>query len=70
MLTILFTSRLKQQEEQDKNVAGALHEMSKPLARYKDDQDMDAELREQDREGDPMLAFIKKKKKKGASGPG
>ena len=39
-----------------------LQEISKPLARYKDDADLDKVLREQDRDGDPMLAFIKKKK--------
>ena len=38
--------------------------MAKPLARYKDDQDLDQMLKEQDREGDPMLAFLKKKESK------
>ena len=42
----------------------ALHEASKPLARYRDDEDLDEEQRNQEREGDPMLAFIKKKKSK------
>ena len=41
-----------------------LLEMSKPLARYKDDEDLDQMMREMEREEDPMLAFIKKKKKK------
>ena len=41
-----------------------LHEMSKPLARYRDDTDLDRMLRDEDREGDPMLAFMKKKKTK------
>ena len=35
--------------------------MSKPLARYKDDKDLDEMLKGQDRAGDPMLAFIQKK---------
>ena len=41
-----------------------LHEMEKPLARYKDDKDLDVLLRERDRAGDPMLAFITKAKDK------
>lgn len=35
--------------------------MSKPLARYADDEDLEKMLKEREREGDPMLAFIKKK---------
>jgi hypothetical protein len=31
---------------------------------YKDDNDLDKMMREMDREGDPMAAFLKKKKKK------
>lgn len=38
--------------------------MSKPLARYKDDTDLDQMLRDRDRAGDPMLAFVQKKKVK------
>ena len=41
-----------------------LYEMSKPLARYADDEDLERMLKEREREGDPMLAFIKKKTKK------
>lgn len=48
----------------DRNLADALHEADKPLARYKDDHDLDMHLRDQDREGDPMLAFLKKKTSK------
>ena len=44
-----------------------MHEMQKPLARYQDDKDLDDMLKEQDRDGDPMLAFIKKKAIKGKS---
>ena len=50
-------------EDKSKMVEEALHEVNKPLARYKDDDDLDQMLREQDRAEDPMLAFIKKKKK-------
>ena len=38
--------------------------MSKPLARYKDDQDLDRMLRDRERAEDPMLAFMQKKKSK------
>ena len=38
--------------------------MSKPLARYADDEDLERLLREREREGDPMLAFIKRKVEK------
>ena len=45
--------------------------MSKPLARYADDKDLDEELRKQDREGDVMLDYIKKKElKEGKREPG
>lgn len=41
-----------------------LYEMSKPLARYKDDEDLDQMLRNRERAEDPMLAFVQKKKVK------
>lgn len=50
-------------------LADALHEADKPMARYRDDADLDARLREQERAEDPMLAYIKKKKATNA-GPG
>lgn len=40
-----------------------LYEMSKPLARYVDDEDLERMLKERERDGDPMLKFIKKKPK-------
>ncbi len=42
-------------------VADELYEMSKPLARHADDEDLERMLKERERDGDPMLAFIKKK---------
>ena len=39
-----------------------LYEMSKPLARYADDEDLERMLKERERDGDPMLKFMKKKK--------
>jgi len=58
-------SRVRQKELLDERISDALHEAVKPLARYSDDADLDARLREQEREGDPMLAYIHKKKEKG-----
>lgn len=39
----------------------ALHEISKPVARYADDADLDRMLRAQEREGDPMLEYMRSK---------
>eukprot|EP00117_Sycon_ciliatum_P001688 scpid67832/ scgid5970/ BUD13 homolog len=55
---------LVQKQQTADKVDDMLHEMSKPLARYRDDTDLDRMLRDEDREGDPMLAFMKKKKTK------
>ncbi|KAL6266255.1 hypothetical protein P5V15_003115 [Pogonomyrmex californicus] len=52
---------LKQVEDREEKLKSDLHEMNKPLARYADDADLDKELREQEREGDPMLEYIKQK---------
>ena len=38
--------------------------MEKPLARYKNDSDLDNLLKSADREGDPMLAYLSRKKTK------
>ena len=46
----------------EKEIDDMIYEMSKPLARYKDDKDLDKMLRDTERSGDPMLAFIKKRK--------
>jgi len=60
-------ARLRQKELQEERLQDALHEAEKPLARYSDDADLDARLREQEREGDTMLAYIRKKKEKGST---
>lgn len=52
---------MKQIEEAEERVADYLHEMNKPLARYADDQDLDKMLKAREREGDPMLDYIKNK---------
>lgn len=62
MLTIIFSpNRLKQVEDAAERLADAMKEMSKPLARYADDEDLDKFLKAQEREGDPMLDYIKRK---------
>lgn len=38
-----------------------MKEMNKPLARYVGDKDLDDYLKAQEREGDPMLDYIKQK---------
>ncbi|XP_071175282.1 BUD13 homolog [Mytilus edulis] len=55
---------MKQQEQQQRNVEEHLHEASKPMARFKDDDDLDKHLKEITRADDPMLKFLKKKKPK------
>ncbi|CAH1391647.1 unnamed protein product [Nezara viridula] len=52
---------LKQIEEAEERVADYLHEVNKPLARYANDQDLDRMLKARDREGDPMLDYIRNK---------
>ncbi|XP_068456838.1 BUD13 homolog [Clinocottus analis] len=42
----------------------AVHEAQKPLARQRDDEDLDRMLREQQRDGDPMAAMIRRKKER------
>jgi len=43
--------------------------MSKPLARYKDDEDLERYLKDQERDGDPMLKFLSKGAKKSSELP-
>lgn len=55
---------LKQVDNMREKIESDIHEMNKPLARYADDEDLEKYLKEQERDGDPMLAYIRKKKKK------
>lgn len=61
---------LKQVEAINEKIEQDLHEMNKPLARYADDEDLERFLKEQERDDDPMLAYIRKKKKKDAVATG
>ena len=53
---------MTQMRMQEQAAEKAVHEASKPLARYRYNEDLDEEQRNQEREGD--LMFIKKKKSK------
>ncbi|XP_073680952.1 BUD13 homolog [Garra rufa] len=57
---------IAQEEMQQQNVIDAMREAQKPLARHIDDEDLDQMLREQERDGDPMAAMLRKKKEKNA----
>ena len=61
---------LVQTANQRTNVEEAMHEMSKSLTRHRDDEDLDAMLKDRVREEDPMLAFIGKKNIKGKGNVG
>ncbi|XP_076836372.1 BUD13 homolog isoform X2 [Brachyhypopomus gauderio] len=61
---------LAQGQMQQQNVVDAVREAQKPLARHIDDEDLDRMLREQEREGDPMAALLRKKKEKSSRNKG
>uniref|UniRef100_A0A1B0GK13 BUD13 homolog n=1 Tax=Lutzomyia longipalpis TaxID=7200 RepID=A0A1B0GK13_LUTLO len=54
---------LKQVEDFQQKMDEEIHEMSKPVARYSDDKDLDNYLKQQEREGDPMLEYIRQKER-------
>lgn len=60
---------LKQIENYKEQVASENHEMSKPMARYANDTDLEDYLRSQCRDGDPMAAYFRKKTSESKSGP-
>ena len=53
---------MKQLDNQKARIASDLQEMDKPMARSVDDEDRDAHLKAVEREEDPMLQYIRKKK--------
>lgn len=57
-----YVFRLAQRQMQQQRIEDAVHEAHKPLARHCDDEDLDRMLREQEREGDPMAAMLRRKK--------
>ncbi|XP_013197651.1 BUD13 homolog [Amyelois transitella] len=65
-----WSKGIKQVEAQEARVQDYLHEASKPLARHKDDRDLEATLKDVERDGDPMLKYIREKKReRGELGP-
>lgn len=61
LLSVSLSCSVAQSKMSENKMADDLYEMSKPLARYADDEDLEQMLKEREREGDPMLAFMKKK---------
>ena len=53
-----------QQQMKEQEVQDMLYEMNKPLARYKDDDDLDKMLREKEHVGDPMLEYMRNRKER------
>lgn len=60
---------LKQIEDFKERIATETHEMSKPMARYANDDDLENYLRNQCRDGDPMAKYMQKKSTQQQSGP-
>lgn len=60
---------LKQIEEYKERVHTETHEMSKPIARYENDEDLENYQRQQYRDGDPMVAYFRKKESESKSNP-
>lgn len=58
-----WSKGLKQIQDQESRVQDFMHEASKPLARHKDDVDLESRLKNIEREGDPMLAYMREKKR-------
>ncbi|KAH8385933.1 hypothetical protein KR200_007165 [Drosophila serrata] len=55
---------LKQIEDQKTRLEEMAHEAAKPVARYANDEDLDRHLREQEHADDPMLEYMRQKRKK------
>lgn len=55
---------LKQIEDHKSRLEEMVHEASKPVARYANDEDLDRHLREQEHADDPMLEYMRQKRKK------
>lgn len=56
----MYPYRTAQAQSYQEKLQDDLYEMSKPLARYADDEDLERMLKARERAGDPMLAFLKK----------
>lgn len=67
ILKSTFVYRVAQGEMHQQKLEDAVHEAQKPLARHRNDEDLDRMLREQQRDGDPMAALIRRKKERNKS---
>jgi pre-mRNA-splicing factor CWC26 len=63
-----WSKGVKQQEAQSARLAQDVQEMSKPLARFAVDEDLERMLRKREREGDFMGQYMAKKKAKSGEG--
>lgn len=61
---MMYSKGLVQHKEAAAKKADNQYEMSKPMARYNDDQDLNTLLKQKGRQDDPMNRFTEKKKKK------
>lgn len=64
----LRLNRVKQIEDYQTRKQEDDHEFSKPMARYADDKDLDALLKSKERDGDPMLEYLRSKQTSKESG--
>ncbi|CAH1642482.1 unnamed protein product [Spodoptera littoralis] len=65
-----WSKGIKQLEEQEARVQEFMHESSKPLARLRGDKDLEHSLRQVERDGDPMLQYMRdRKRERGELGP-
>ncbi|XP_063675744.1 BUD13 homolog isoform X2 [Bolinopsis microptera] len=61
---MMYSKGLVQTKEAAAKKADNQYEMTKPMARYNDDQDLNSLLKQKGRDEDPMNKFMEKKKKK------
>lgn len=62
-----LSAGIVQNKEKKERLDEAVREMEKPLARSKDDADLDEHLKSRELEDDPMIAYVRKKKSKKGS---
>lgn len=60
---------VKQIEVAKERMEEEVYEQTKPLARYSDDKDLDDYLKTQNRDGDPMAEYMRKKAQENNTGP-
>ncbi|XP_026324551.1 BUD13 homolog [Hyposmocoma kahamanoa] len=58
-----WSKGLKQLQDEESRMQDFIHESAKPLARHRDDRDLENRLKDIERDGDPMLKYIRDKKR-------